>query len=107
MVDHFHEQVLGLGKIGGQARAMVVTGGVERAIQYYHAISGYLAERKSPHRAIVAFSGERDHGGTQVTEAWLDGYPKSKSAENIQGDTSRCRVCADKLVPGYAEPLLH
>ena len=26
MVDHFHEQVLGLRKIGGQARAMVVTG---------------------------------------------------------------------------------
>ena len=25
MVDHFHEQVLALGKIGGQARAMVVT----------------------------------------------------------------------------------
>jgi type I restriction enzyme R subunit len=31
MVDHFHEQVSGLGKIGGQARAMVVTSGIERA----------------------------------------------------------------------------
>jgi len=31
MVDHFHEQVLASGKIGGQARAMVVTGGIERA----------------------------------------------------------------------------
>src|SRR5437762_4474883 len=29
MVDHFHEQVLAAGKIGGQARAMVVTGSVE------------------------------------------------------------------------------
>ncbi|MDH5640786.1 MAG: type I restriction endonuclease, partial [Nitrospira sp.] len=28
MVDHFHEQVLALNKIGGQARAMVVTSGV-------------------------------------------------------------------------------
>ena len=35
MVDHFHEQVLAAGKIGGQARAMVVTSGIERAIQYY------------------------------------------------------------------------
>jgi hypothetical protein len=25
MVDHFHEQVMALNKIGGQARAMVVT----------------------------------------------------------------------------------
>ena len=38
MVDHFHEQVLALNKIGGQARAMVVTSGIERAIQYFHAI---------------------------------------------------------------------
>src|ERR1700690_1281704 len=37
MADHFHEQVLLAGKIGGQARAMVVTSGVERAIQYFHA----------------------------------------------------------------------
>src|SRR5712692_6654516 len=35
MVDHFHEQVLALNKVGGQARAMVVTGGIERAVQYY------------------------------------------------------------------------
>jgi type I restriction enzyme R subunit len=31
MVDHFHEQVLALNKIGGEARAMVVTSGIERA----------------------------------------------------------------------------
>ena len=38
MVDHFHEQVAGLQKIGGQARAMVVTSSVQRAISYYDAI---------------------------------------------------------------------
>ena len=48
MVDHFHEQVLALNKIGGQARAMVVTSGIERAIQYFHAFRDYLGERKSP-----------------------------------------------------------
>jgi type I restriction enzyme R subunit len=52
MVDHFHEQVLALNKIGGQARAMVVTSGIERAIQYYNAIRDYLAERKSPYNLI-------------------------------------------------------
>jgi type I restriction enzyme R subunit len=57
MADHFHEQVLALNKIGGQARAMVVTSGIERAIQYFQAVSAYLVERKSPYRAIVAFSG--------------------------------------------------
>lgn len=68
MVDHFHEQVLALNKIGGQARAMVVNSGIERAIQYYQAVSAYLVERKCPYRAIVAYSGEYDFRGTKVTE---------------------------------------
>src|SRR5690606_28301407 len=45
MVDDFHQDVLARQKIGGQARAMVVTSGIERAIQYYHAISEYLTKR--------------------------------------------------------------
>jgi type I restriction enzyme, R subunit len=107
MVDHFHEQVLALRKIGGQARAMVVTSGIERAIQYHHAIRDYLAERKSPHRPIVAFSGEHEYGGAQVTEASLNGFPSNKIAERIQEDPYRFLVCADKFQTGYDEPLLH
>src|SRR6202040_3279881 len=49
MVDHFHEQMLAAGKIGGQSRAMVVTSGIERAIQYFRAFKTYLVERKSPY----------------------------------------------------------
>jgi len=107
MVDHFHEQVLALNKIGGEARAMVVTTGIERAIQYYHAIRDYLTERKSPHKAIVAFSGEHDYGGTKVTEASLNGFPSSQIADKIQEDPYRFLICADKFQTGYDEPLLH
>ena len=107
MVDHFHEQVLTRGKIGGQARAMVVTNGIKRAIQYFHAIRAYLKERKSPHRAIVAFSGEHDFSGQRVSEASLNGFPSSKIAEKIQEDPYRFLVCADKFQTGYDEPLLH
>jgi type I restriction enzyme R subunit len=107
MVDHFHEQVAGLGKIGGQARAMVVTNGIERAIQYYHAISDYLAERKSPYKAIVAFSGEHEYGGVKVTEASVNGFPSSRIADEIQNEPYRFLVCADKFQTGYDEPLLH
>src|SRR3972149_4462684 len=46
MVDHFHEQVMAAVKIGGEARAMVVTSGIERAIQYYHAFQAYFVGRK-------------------------------------------------------------
>lgn len=107
MVDHFHEQVAGLNKIGGQARAMVVTSGVERAIQYFHAFREYLRERKSPYQAIVAFSGEHEYGGAKVSEASLNGFPGNDIAEKIQEDPYRFLICAEKFQTGYDEPLLH
>jgi type I restriction enzyme, R subunit len=105
MVNHFHDNVQG--KIGGQARAMVVTSGIERAIQYYHAIQDYLLERKSPHKAIVAFSGDHEYGGAKVTEASLNGFPSGQIAQKVQQDPYRFLVCADKFQTGYDEPLLH
>ncbi len=107
MVDHFHDQVLAQNKIGGQARAMVVTNGIERAIQYYHAIRDYLQERKSRYRAIVAFSGEHEFGGEKVTEASINGFPSTQIAGQFQEDPYRFLVCADKFQTGYDEPLLH
>ena len=35
MVEHFHEQVIAKSKIGGQARAMVVTTNIPRCVEYY------------------------------------------------------------------------
>ena len=107
MVDHFHGQVRGQRKSGGLARAMVVTDGVERAIQYHQAISGYLAERRSPHRALVAFSGEREHRGATVSEASLNGFPSIRIAQRFQQEPYRFLICADKFQTGYDEPLLH
>ena len=107
MVDHFHEKVLAQRKIGGEARAMVVTNGIERAIQYFHAVKGYLKERKSRYQAIVAFSGEHEFGGAKVTEASLNGFPSRLIAEKIQEDPYRFLICADKFQTGYDEPLLH
>ena len=107
MVDHFHEQVLARNRIGGQARAMVVTSGIAVAIQYFHALTEYLRERKSPYAAIVAFSGEHEFGGGKVTEANLNGFPSRDIAERLQEDPYRFLVCADKFQTGYDEPLLH
>jgi type I restriction enzyme R subunit len=107
MVDHFHENVIGLNKIGGQARAMLVCSGVERAIQYFHAFREYLRERKSPCQAIVAFSGEREYEGAKVTESSLNGFPSADIPDRIQEDPYRFLICADKFQTGYDEPLLH
>ena len=107
MVDHFHDQVLTQSKIGGQARAMVVTNGIERALQYFHAVRDYLGERKSRYQAIVAFSGEFEFGGAKVSEASLNGFSSNKIAEMIRQDPYRFLICADKFQTGYDEPLLH
>ncbi len=107
MVDHFHEQVIAAGKIGGAARAMVICNGIERAIQYFHAFKAYLLDRKSPYQAIVAFSGEHEYGGGNVSEASLNGFSSAEIADKIQEDPYRFLICADKFQTGYDEPLLH
>ena len=107
MVDHFHEQVAGRQMIGGQARAMVVTSSIRRAVSYYAAIQKYLVERKSPYKAIVAFSGEHEFGDGKVTEASLNGFSPSQIVGKFQEEPYRFLVCADKFQTGYDEPLLH
>ena len=107
IVDHFHDQVLGRRLVGGEARAMLVTGGVQRAIRYYEAISAYLLSRNSRYRAIAAFSGEREFNGATVSEGSLNGFPSSQIVDRIREDPYRFLVCADKFQTGYDEPLLH
>ena len=107
MVEHFLAQVVAKRKIAGQARAMVVTSSIARCIEYFHAIRDALAERKSPYRAVVAFSGEHEYKGMKVTEASLNGFPSNAIAEQVKTDPYRILVVANKFQTGYDEPLLH
>ncbi|BDZ38904.1 type I restriction endonuclease subunit R [Microbacterium suwonense] len=107
MVEHFLGQVVAKRKIAGQARAMVVTSSIARCIEYFHAIRDALAARKSPYRAVVAFSGEHEYKGMKVTEASLNGFPSSAIAEQVKTDPYRILVVANKFQTGYDEPLLH
>ena len=106
MVDHFHNHVLAKRKLRGEARAMVVTPSIERAIRTWQAIEAYLQERKSPYRALVAFS-DTEIDGEKVTEAQKNGFPSALIEERIQEDPYRFLVVADKFQTGYDEPLLH
>jgi type I restriction enzyme R subunit len=108
MIDHFHDQVLAKRKIGGQARAMVVASGIERAMQYKAAFDEYLKERKSPYRAIVAFSGEHDfRGEPKMNEAKMNGFPSAAIPDRFQEDPYRFLIVAEKFQTGFDEPLLH
>ncbi|MEZ5535636.1 MAG: hypothetical protein R3F02_08415 [Thiolinea sp.] len=107
MIDHFLEHVIGQHKIGGKARAMVVTGSIPRAIQYFFAFREYLAELKSPYQCIVAFSGEHEYKEEKVTEAKLNGFSSNEIADRVQEEPYRFLITADKFQTGYDEPLLH
>ncbi len=109
MVEHFHEQVIARGKIGGQARAMVVTASIPRCIEYYYAITKLLAERHSPFKAIIAFSGEHKYNGQEpaLTSAAMNGFPDSKIPSTFKKDPYRLLIVADMFQTGFDEPLLH
>ncbi|WP_462367625.1 type I restriction endonuclease subunit R [Ruminococcus callidus] len=109
MVEHFHEQVIAKGKIGGQARAMVVTASIPRCIEYYYAITKLLAERHSPFKAIIAFSGEHKFHGQEpaLTSAAMNGFPDAKIPSTFKKDPYRLLIVADMFQTGFDEPLLH
>lgn len=107
IVNHFLDKVIGAHKVGGQARAMVVTSSIIRAIEFYYAITKQLEEMHSPYKAIVAFSGEKEYCGKMVTEAIINGFPSSEIEKKIENDPYRILVVANKFQTGYDQPLLH
>ena len=107
IVDHFSDSVFTPKKMGGQARAMVVVDGVDRAIRYYNAIQDLISERELTFRPLVAFSGSRKVDEREVSEALLNRFPERKTAEEFRKDPYRILICADKFQTGYDEPLLH
>ena len=104
IVEHFCSKVYM--KIGGKARAMVVTSSIERAIGFYKVITRMLKDRNSPYRAIVAFT-DKVIDGEVVTEASLNGFPSAEIESRIEEEPYRLLIVADKFQTGYDQPLLH
>lgn len=108
MVDHFHEQIIARKKLGGQSRAMVVTASIPRCIETYYAITKCLADRHSPYKAIIAFSGECSYHGQEppLTSAAMNGFLDAKIPQEFKKDPYRLLVVADMFQTGFDEPLL-
>lgn len=105
ILDHFHNKICR--KIKGEARAMVVTNGIERAISYYYEITELLKERNSPYEAIVAFSGTKNYNGKDLTESNINGFPSQEIESRFRTGNYRFLIVANKFQTGYDEPLLH
>ena len=104
MVSHFHEKVQHV--FDGQARAMIVTSSIDRAIDYFNVVKRLLAERRSPYKAIIAFSGDKEIDGQKINESTLNGFASAKIEEKFASGDYRFLIVADKFQTGYDEPLL-
>lgn len=108
IVEHFHEQIIAKKKLNGKSRAMVVTTSIPRCIEMYYAINKSLAERHSPYKAIIAFSGEHKYQGMEpaLRSADMNGFPDAKIPKEFKKDPYRLLVVADMFQTGFDEPLL-
>ena len=107
MVEHFLNEVIAKRKVGGNAKAMVVTNSIISAIRYKIAFDSYLQAIRSPYKAIVAFSGEKVDGGQSYDEARMNGFPSIDIPETFEKNEYRFLIVAEKYQTGFDQPLLH
>lgn len=103
MVEHFMEHVIYKKKMGGLAKAMLVTSSRANAVKYKKAFDDYLHKINSPYKAIVAFSGEID-GQTEVS---LNGFSSASIPKEFEKNEHRFLLVANKFQTGFDQPLLH
>jgi type I restriction enzyme R subunit len=105
MVGHFANQVAR--RINGRAKAMIVTRSRLHAVRYKLAVEKYLHEQGHSFKALVAFSGKVRDGGVDYTEANMNGFSESKTAQTFKLPEYRLLIVANKFQTGFDQPLLH
>jgi type I restriction enzyme R subunit len=110
MVEHFRAHTRH--KIGGRAKAMVVTSSRLHAVRYKQAFDTYLADHGySEIKTLVAFSGEvadPDVPGLSFTEVGMnDGIKEKELPGKFAGDDYQVLLVAEKYQTGFDQPLLH
>lgn len=103
IIEHFIDEVIKKRKVGGLAKAMLVTSSRANAVQYKKAFDDYLVKINSPYKAIIAFSGEIDG----KTEANLNGFSSSNIPSEFEKSENRFLIVANKYQTGFDQPLLH
>ena len=103
MINHFMENVVRKKRMGGLAKAMLVTSSRANAVKYKKAFDEYLNKINSPYKAVVAFSGEIEG----QTEANLNGFSSASIASEFKKNEYRFLLVANKFQTGFDQPLLH
>jgi type I restriction enzyme R subunit len=110
IVEHFRSFTRH--RIGGQAKAMVVTGSRLHAVRYKLAFDRYVREKGyNDIAALVAFSGsviDPDLPGQSFTEVGMNnGLKETELPERFAGEDYQILIVAEKYQTGFDQPLLH
>ncbi|MBI2212137.1 MAG: DEAD/DEAH box helicase family protein, partial [Acidobacteria bacterium] len=109
MVEHF--QAVTRHKIGGRAKAMVVTGSRLEAVRYKQSFDRYIKEKGYAIKSLVAFSGTVQDDklpGVEYTEVSMnDGTREKELPEKFATQEYQVLLVAEKYQTGFDQPLLH
>lgn len=110
MVEHFRHFTMH--KIGGKAKAMVVTSSRLHAVRYKQSFDKYIAEKGyTGIKTLVAFSGtviDPDASGVEYTEAGMNGGIREKELPGrFATDQYQVLIVAEKYQTGFDQTLLH
>ena len=108
IIEHFKQIVSK--KIGGKAKAMVVTGSRLHAVRYKEEFDKYIKDKGyTDIKTVVAFSGKviYDTYPEGVTEVELNGFKEKELPKKFSSNEYQLLLVADKYQTGFDQPLLH
>jgi len=107
MIEHFRQCVMH--KIGGKAKAMVVTASRPHVVRYKEEFDNYLKKQGYVDiKALVAFTAFTDREtGIQYTESDINGFGERELPEKFETVEYQLLIVADKYQTGFDQPLLH
>ena len=109
MVEHFY--AFTRHKIGGRAKAMVVTASRLEAVRYKQAFDRYIADKGYPVKTLVAFSGvvqdDKVAERAYTEEGMNQGIRMRELPERFASGEYQVLLVAEKYQTGFDQPLLH
>lgn len=107
IIEHFKNHTMK--KMGGEAKAMLVTGSRLHAVRYKLAFDDYIQRKGYQNlKTLVAFSGVVKDNALEYKEVGLnDGIKESSLASEFDKEDSRVLIVANKYQTGFDQPKLH
>lgn len=109
IVEHFN--AVTRHKIGGHAKAMVVTGSRLEAVRYKQSFDKYIKAKNYEIKSLVAFSGivtdDKINNITYTEEGMNNGIKEKELPEKFATPEYHVLLVAEKYQTGFDQPLLH